>query len=255
MTKYILLTAIFLITTFFSGAQITNPNTTNPDDVEAEVKKKKKFKSKKVKNDSIAKSTFYLTAGYVNSFRQFEDKSPFGSYSERITETPINTYGVGFGTYINLAKNLDLELGVSYVLQGEQYNYSDSLTDSTFHYTKRYRHFGIPLRLKYNFGKNNLKAFVYGGIIPSSILSYKYESNYTSAEGKTNENDTESKTNTLASFNVTTSVGFGITYELNNIGFMVMPEYRYNLLNTFDGDFIKHNLWSWGVNFGLIFKI
>lgn len=255
MTKYILLTAIFLISTFFSAAQITNPNTAKPDEVKPKKKKKKKFKGEKVTNDSIAKSTYYLTVGYVNSFRDFEDNSPYGSHAKRETETAINTYGVGFGTYINLVKNLDLELGVSYVLQGEQYNYSDSLTDSTFHYTNQYRHFGIPLRLKYSFGKNNLKAFVYGGVIPSSILSYKYESNYTSAIGKTIENDTESKTNTLASFNVVTSVGVGVSYQLNNIGFMVVPEYRYNLLNTFDNNFIEHNLWSWGVNFGLTLKI
>ena len=134
-----------------------------------------------------------------------------------------------------------MELGVSYVLQGEEYNYSDSLTDSTFHYKNSYKHFGIPLRLKYSFGKNKLKGFVYGGIIPSSILSYKYESDYTSVVGKTHQNDSQSKTNTLASFNVVTSVGLGVTYQLNSIGFMVMPEYRYNLLNTFDSNFLIRN--------------
>lgn len=255
MTKYILLTVLFLGSTFFSVAQITNPNTPKPDEVKPKKKKKNKLISEKVKHDSIDVSTYYLTIGYVNSFRKFEDKSPFGSYSKREKETPIHTYGVGFGTYIDLAENLELELGVSYVLQGEQYSFNDSLSDSTFHYTKQYRHFGIPLRLKYNFGKNNLKGFVYGGVIPSSILSYKYESDYTTSEGKTHNNDTESKTNTLAAFNVAASLGVGVSYQLNSIGFMIVPEYRYNLLNTFDGVFIEHNLWSWGVNFGMTLKL
>jgi len=253
MTKYILLTVIFLTNAFFLSAQISNPNATKPDEVKVEKKKKKKIKS--VKNDTIDKSTYYLSAAYINSFRKFEDVSPFGSFSKRKTETPIHTYGVGFGTYIYLAKNLELELGVSYVLQGEQYNFSDSLSDSTFHYTKRYRHFGIPLRVKYNFGGNDLKGFVYGGVIPSSILSYRYESNYSTADGKTNDNDTKSLSNTLAAFNLTTSVGFGVSYQLNNVGFMIMPEFRYNLLNTFEGVFVEHNLWSWGVNFGMTFKM
>ncbi len=253
MTKYILLTVLFLGSIFSSDAQITNSNTSEPKEVKTE--KKEKYETETVKNDSTDKNTYYLTVGYIRSFRKFEDKSPFGSFSERETETPINTYGIGFGTYIELSENLELELGISYVLQGEQYNFSDSLTDSTFHYTKRYRHFGIPLRLKYNFGKNNLKGFVYGGVIPSSILSYKYESDYTTAGGTVKENDTESKTNTLASFNLATSFGVGVSYQLNDVGFMIVPEYRYNLLNTFDGTFIKHNLWSWGVNFGITLKI
>jgi len=253
MTKYILLTAIFLTSSFFLSAQISNPNATTPD--EAKVEKKKKKKINTVKNDTIDKSTYYLSVAYINSFRKFEDVSPFGSFSKRKTETPINTYGVGFGTYIDLVKSLELELGVSYVLQGEQYDFSDSLSDSTFHYTKRYRHFGIPLRLKYNFGGNDLKGFVYGGVIPSSILSYRYESDYSTADGKTNDNDTKSLSNTLAAFNLTTSVGFGVSYQLNNVGFMVVPEFRYNLLNTFDGVFVEHNLWSWGVNFGITLKM
>ena len=255
MTKYILLTALILGSTFFSSAQIINPNGVKPDEVKVEKKVKDKFSAKTVSNDSIYKSTYYFTIGYINSFRMFEDESPFQTNFNRETEEFIHTYGVGFGTYINLAKNIELELGVSYVLQGEQNNFSDSLTDSTFHYTNRYRHFGIPLRLKYNFGKKNLKGFVYGGIIPSSILSYRYESNYTTAEGKTHDNDTQSKSNNLAAFNIVTSFGVGVSYQLNNVGFMIVPEYRYNLLNTFNGLFIKHNLWSWGVNFGMTLEI
>lgn len=255
MTKYILLTALFLTTSFVVDAQISNPNAKSPDELKVEKKKKKKKKIKTISNDTINKSTYYATLGYVNSFRQFKDVSPFGSYAERETETPIHTYGIGVGTYIDLAKNLELELGVSFVLQGEQYDYSDAVNDSTFHYTKRYRHVGIPLRLKYNIGKNQLKGFVYGGVIPSSILSYRYESNYTTGAGVAKDNDTESLSNTLAAFNLTASGGFGVSYQLNNIGFMIMPEYRYNLLNTFEGVFVEHNLWSWGVNFGMTLKI
>lgn len=255
MTKYFLLTVIFLISTFNSIGQISNPTASSPDEVKQEKKKKNNNKPSKVENDSIDKSTYYITVGYINSFRKFEDLSPYEFYSIKEVEQPINTFGLGFGTFIDLTKNLKLELGVSYVLQGEQYNYSDSLSDSTFHYVNKYRHFGIPLRLKYNIGKNNLKGFLYGGIIPSSILSNKYESEYSTATGVKNTNDIQSKTNDLASFNLATSVGFGVSYQLNNIGFMIMPEYRYNLLNTFDSVFIEHNLWSWGVNFGMTLKL
>jgi len=255
MLKIFLLTVFFFVTLLKIDAQIINSNSESPKGIKKEKKKKEKVSVSENDKDSTNKSTYYLSAAYINSFRQFVDETPYANFQERNKETPIHTYGIGFGTFINLTNKLDLELGVSYVLQGEQYNFSDSLSDSTFHYTKRYRHFGIPLRLKYTIGNQKLKGFIYGGIIPSSILSYRYESNYTTLDGKTHDNDTHSKTNTLASFNVTTSAGFGASYQLKNIGLMIMPEFRYNLLNTYEGVLVSHNLWSWGVNFGITLKL
>ena len=254
MPKLILLLSVFFITCLNVSAQISNPNVEKPTEGKKKKEKKAKKEKKEATTDLSQKATYYFTGAYLNSFRNFEDKTPYQSFAERNLETAIHTYGIGFGTFIPLAKNLDLEIGVSYVLQGEQFNYSDSLSDSTFHYTKRYRHFGVPLRFKYSFGKNNFKTFVYGGVIPSSILSYRYESDYTNKKGQTNDNNTVSKTNDLASFNVAVSAGFGLSYQLNNIGFLIIPEYRYNLLNTYDGTKVNHNLWSFGVNVGLTLK-
>tara|TARA_B100000809_G_C14925531_1_gene454976 strand:- start:40 stop:813 length:774 start_codon:yes stop_codon:yes gene_type:complete len=254
MIKSFSLLTFFLITTFGSLSQIINSNVT-PETKEVKVDSIKDVTIDSLLINSITnyeKSTIYITAGYVNSFRYFTDESIYQSLGKKYDETPISTYSIGVGTYIPLTNHLDLEIGVSYVLQGEQYLFSDSLTDSTFHYVNKYKHFGLPIRLRYSIGNGNFKGLVYGGVIPSNILSIRYESDYTNVDGNEVLNNVETKKNDLASFNLTASIGFGFTYQKNDIGFILIPEYRYNLLNTFSGYPVKHNLWSWGVNSGLV---
>lgn len=259
MVKSILLVSIFLMGIEFSFAQITNSNTTP---TETKKKEKKKKEKKSTEQDSLIisnsdKSTFYLTGAFIHSFRKFEDNSAYQSLGERYKETPINTYGIGFGTYVPLANHFELDIGVSYVLQGEQYTFtsSDSLSDSSFTYVNKYRHFGVPLRLKYNVGNGNFKGYITGGLIPSSILSIRYESKFTNPEGVETINDVKKITNDIAFFNLTASIGIGMSYTMGDFGFLVAPEYRYNLLNTFESVPITHKLWSWGVNFGVLLKI
>ena len=250
MMKSIFLSGIFLMVNILAFTQIVNQN----EPVKTEAKEKKiKNDSSDWSSDSLTdKSEFYLTGAFIHSFREFEDQSVFQSLGDRNNEAPINTYGLGFGTFIKLSNHFDLELGVSYVLQGEKYSFSDSLSDSTFNYTNKYRHFGLPLRLKYTIGESKLKGFVFGGIIPSSILSIKYSSDYVNKSGSAIDNGSQSITNNLKAFNVAASAGFGLLYKKNDFGYMIMPEFRYNLINSYEGFPVKHNLWSWGINAGLL---
>jgi len=254
MMKTLFLICLFLIGLESSYGQITNSNTA-PEKVKKQKKEKKEKESEKSDTTLTDKSQFYLTGAYIHSYRKFEDLSAYQSLGERYLETPINTYGLGFGTYIPLTPHLELDLGLSYVLQGEQYNFSDSLTDSTFNYVNKYTHIGVPLRLKLNFGKGNLKGFVIGGLIPSSIISIQYDSKFTTKTGSETVNDIKKTTNDLASFNLVGSIGAGISYNIGDFGFIVTPEYRYNFFNTYSGVPVTHNLWSWGVNFGFLVKI
>lgn len=254
MIKSISLLTVFLLSMVVSFSQITNSNSV-PESTTPKTDSIQNVPEDILPSDTMAytdKSTIYLMAGFVHSFRSFTDESIYQSLGKKYDETPINTYSMGAGTYIPLTKQLDLEIGVSYVLQGEQYSFSDSLTDSTFHYVNKYRHFGLPLRLKYSIGQGNFKGIMVGGVIPSSIISIRYESEYTTFDGNEVVNDVDSKTNDLASFNLAASVGLGFTYQKGDFGFIFMPEYRYNLLNTFSGYPVQHNLWSWGINGGLL---
>jgi len=251
MIKTIVLTSLFFMGIGFSYGQITNSN--SAPEKSKEIKKIEKSDTTKIEN--TYKSQFYLTGAFINSYRNFEDLSAYQSLGKRYLETPINTFGLGFGTYIPLTKKLELDLGISYVLQGEQYNYADSLSDSTFNYVNKYRHFGVPLRLKLNFGEGNLKGFIIGGVIPSSIVSIRYESKFTTKEGSETINEVKKITNDLASFNLVGSIGVGVSYEMGDFGFIITPEYRYNFFNTYSGVPVTHNLWSWGGNFGFLIKI
>lgn len=255
MVKSIFLLSLFLGVGQVSFCQITNSNV-EPKSTETKIDSIKMVTPPgAIEKDSVTSTNntrIYITAGFVHSYRYFSDESIYQSLGKRYDETPINTYSLGFGTYIPLGLNLDLEIGVSYVLQGEQYTFSDSLSDSTFHYVNKYRHFGLPLRLKYSIGEGDFKGLIVGGVIPSSILSIRYESDYTTANGNDVINDVASKSNNLASFNLAASFGVGFTYQKEDVGFILMPEYRYNLLNTFENYPVKHNLWSWGVNVGLL---
>jgi hypothetical protein len=231
-----------------------------------EPEKKKKTNEEKNKNetgedveikakDSLDATTYYMTGGFVHSYRYFSDSSVFQSLGDKYNEEPINTYAIGVGTYIPLNKSVKLEIGISYVLQGEQYTYRDSLTDSTFHYVNKYRHFGVPLRLNYSLGQGDFKVLFVGGVVPSSILSIRYESDYTNSLGSATINKTISTTKNLNSFVLTGSVGVGATYQKGNLGFILLPEYRYNFMNSYINYPVNHNLWSWGVNIGILLNI
>ena len=195
-------------------------------------------------------STFYIQGNYFNAFRVFEDKSPYQTNFRRLEEGPITTGGIELGTFININKYADLTLGATFYSGGEEYTFTDSISDSTFYYKNRYRQIGIPLRLNLTFG-NAYQIYAFGGIIPSSILHLQYSSNYTTEVGELVENDVETIKNDLASFQLAASVGGGLRYKFSNGAAYVFSEYRPHLTDTYEGDFVSHKMRLFGFGFGL----
>lgn len=252
MIKSTFLFLIFLISISQSIGQIQNSNA-KPED--------KKVKIKKVKDktatfeDTIVRTEVYINAGFINSFRLFEDETISKYFSEWEEQTPINSFTVSAGAYIPLVKNLDIEIGASLSTLGEKHIFEDSLTDSTFSYANKYRHVGIPLRLRYSFGSSSLKPYLFAGVIPTSIFQIRYESQYNSETGSFTENPITTTNNNLADFNLVLSGGVGVVYMKNKVGFSVFGEYRRNLLNTYTDYKIQHKLYGVNICAGFHLKL
>lgn len=203
-------------------------------------------------------TTVYLSVGYFNTFRQFEDQTPFTVKKEWESQTPTKNFGFNLGFYIPLAKHFDLDIGFNYLPYGEAYNYKDSLSDSTFQYINKYQQVGLPIRLKFTFFNEKqtdlgFKPFISVGVVPSNILSIRYFSNYTVADGTPFENEVQKITKDLSGFVLSTTASLGLVYKAEKVSLKIMPEFRYNISNSYIGVFWKHNLWAWGINAGIEF--
>lgn len=252
MLKSLLLITVLLCLSFNGNAQIVNQSDTP--------KKEKKTKEDKGTNPKIKTksnyTTAYFTIGYFNTFRQFEDQTPYKALYRWETHTPTQNLGFNLGVYIPLSKHFDLDIGLNYLPYGEEYSFKDSLSDSTFHYINKYQQFGIPIKLKYTFINANptdlgFKPFISIGIVPSNILSIRYFSDYKTQDGTEISNDVKKVTKDLNNFVFSTSLSIGLTYKTQKIGFTLQPEFRYNLSDSYSGVFFKHQLWAWGVNAGI----
>lgn len=256
MSKFILIIFILFGLTYRVQSQIINNNTTPS---ETENQKKDKKEKEKEKSEKTAKTDFtttYFSLGYFNTFRQFDDQTPYHSKIEWESHMATQNLGFNTGIYIPLINHLDLDIGFNYLPYGEEYNYKDSLTDSTFHYINKFQQIGLPIRLKFTFINANpsdlgFKPFISVGIIPSSILSIRYFSDYTMADGTAVENDVDKITKDINGFVLATTASIGLTYKTEKIGFKLMPEFRYNISNSYTGVFWEHHLWAWGINAGV----
>ncbi len=239
-----------------SNAQIVNQNNTPSQKEEEKESKEQKGKSKKEKLQKTDFTTAYFSLGYFNTFRNFEDQTAYGSKYKWETQTPTQNLGINVGVYIPLTKHFSLDIGLNYLPYGEEYNYKDSLSDSTFHYINKYQQVGIPIRLKYTFINSNpsdlgFKPFISVGVVPSNILAIRYFSDYTTSDNNVVENDVKKVTKDLNKFVLSTTASIGLTYKTPKVGFKIMPEFRYNISNSYTGVFWKHNLWAWGINAGI----
>jgi hypothetical protein len=216
-----------------------------------EVKTVKEKKVSSFNTDSLTGSSMNLTGFIQHSYRYFEDNSVYDKHALLVDETPLTTGGASFTIVMPLTNSIGLELGATYFTHGEQYNYQDPLTDSTFFYSNAYHQLGIPLKLRYTYG-NKLQVFGFAGITPLNILRIQYKNSYRTAEGSEIEVPTKTIKNDFTAFNLMASAGVGITYYLKQFGFTLYPEYRRHLMNTYSEDTFKrkHFMYGFALNAG-----
>jgi hypothetical protein len=209
----------------------------------------------KTTRDSLTGTTYYLTGLYNYGYRVFEDNSVYGSYEEWEAQEADMTGGGTIGLLMPLDKGLSLDFGLTYFGHKEKYNFSDTLTDSTFFFSNNYMQIGVPLKLRYTYGEK-FQLFGFMGLTPLNILKVRYKSKYTREDGVIIENQVEIIKEKLSIFNVMATAGLGITYNLDWIGFTLYPEFRYHLINTYDPKQrpIIHKMYGLGVNAGITLR-
>src|SRR5690606_34531142 len=163
-----------------SQAQIVSGEEQNDDKKKEE--KKDRAPREKMNRDSLSGTTYYLTGLFEYGHRRFEDRSIAQSYGEWNELTPDYTGGVSFGLFLPVAKSLDLDLGFSFFGHKEQFNYAHPDSDSTFFYSNNYMQIGIPVKLRYTYGKK-FQIFGFAGATLTNILNIRYNESYTRADG------------------------------------------------------------------------
>jgi hypothetical protein len=257
MLRFLSLLLLFVfVHSFVSNglAQISNGNV-NPDEKKEETKKEKKEKPA-FEPDSLTGTNFYLSGLYQYSYRSFADNSPNQDYyADWQQQTFAYNGGVNAGIIMELSDLIHLDIGLSYFGHSENYSYKDSLTDSTFAYKNTYIQIALPVRVRVVYG-DKFQVYGFAGFAPLNILKIKYASNYTTENGIEIERDEEIKTDGFSTFNLMLTAGFGLSYNLNRIGFFLSPEYRRNLLNTYSDKIIPmdHKMYSVGINAGIVLK-
>jgi hypothetical protein len=220
---------------------------------------KKKEKKEKVKTewneDSLTGTNYYITGLTMWSYRQFEDQSVYGTYSEREKETGAATGGLSIGVVLPLANYLSLDIGFSYWGHGEKYAFQDSLSDSAYSYKRRYLQLGIPLRFRATFG-DRFQSFLYGGVTPLNIVQMRYDDAWTDMNGGKHDIDEIKIKNDFAPFNIMVAIGAGLNYNLRYIGLTFSAEYRRNMLNSYDTNAIRvdHRMYGIAFNYGIYLR-
>ena len=249
--RSLLTVILLLLITFSASAQIVSGEVGN-DDAKKEKKKKEK---KEFDRDSLSGTTYYLTGLYNLGHRSFTDRSVYGAYDSWNDQTPGHSGGLSLGVLIDLNNHLTLDMGFSYFGHKENYNYIHEGNDSSYFFSNTYMQIGIPIKLRYSYG-SKFQIFGFGGLTPSNLLNVRFNEAFTTASGLYNVSETEIIKEKLSIFNVMATAGFGLTYNLDWIGFTLYPEFRYNLLNTYNPKAkpIDHNMYGLGINAGMTLR-
>ena len=209
----------------------------------------------KLKRDSLTGTTYYLTGLFNYGHRKFEDNSVYGSYADWNSQEADITGGGTIGLLMSLDKGSSLDFGLTYFGHKEKFNFSDTLSDSTFYFANNYVQIGVPLKLRYTYG-DKFQLFGFVGLTPLNILKVRYNNKYTRQDGVMIENQVEIIKEKLSIFNVMATAGFGITYNLDWIGFTLYPEFRQHLINSYDPKQrpIVHKMYGLAVNAGITLR-
>ena len=240
-----------------SGSEV-KPEKEKKESVKVEKEKKDEFQRRlpPFQYDSLSGSSYYFTALGQYSYRYFKDNSVYNIHEKLNDQKGMITGGVSIGTVLNLGSNFSIDAGLSYFSNGETYSYEDPLTDSSYQYSNVYVQAGIPLKLRYTYGKN-FQVFGFAGAMPLNILTIRKRSSYVTAEGVATDEVFTKITQGFTPFNVMLNGGIGLNYYVNYFGITMNVEYRRHMGNTYSEDTFKrvHKMYGIGLNLGITYRI
>ncbi|MBM3452116.1 MAG: hypothetical protein FJX84_03115 [Bacteroidetes bacterium] len=210
--------------------------------------------TKKPIKDSLYRNHIYAFINRTNTFRMLVPNEDFipGNLGERVNEKSLNTYSFGIGLKGYVVKNLIWDGGMTYIQNGEQYNFESATNDSTFAYQTYYKYIAMPLKLNFTFGKS-VRIFGGAGILPKLFLNYKQKQQWETVLGSRESNVIQTKDGfntfvTSAIFNLGISL-----HSKNGYGIFINPEYRLQLQNSLGKtSYFKHKSSGLGISLGIL---
>lgn len=221
-------------------------------------KKQKKPKTEKIATpidslNSKDRTEIFIGSNWSSTYRRLiENDNIFGdSIGLRADETSVGRWSFSLGVRSKLSKYLMFEGGISYLQNGEKYEFT--ATDTSHTYTNSYKFIGMPLRLYGVFGEKKWRFQVGIGGIPQMALRFKQESKFVDSEAKETSITNKTKIG-MSSFVFSVAANAGVQYEfLPTWSLFVMPEYRVQLTSSLlKTSKFKHYGNAFGVGFGIV---
>lgn len=247
MNRILILSFFFISLTSFGQIQVGG-------DVKEEKPEKKEKPVKQVEEKKSDDATeVFFGANWSKTNRRLEtNKNIFGdTIGARSNEIGIGAWSVGLGIRTKLNKFLLFEGGISYLQNGETYNFQG--TDTSHSYTNKYSFIGMPLKLYYYYEVKDFRFQIGIGGIPQMSLKFKQNSTTVDTEGTETSESIETKVG-MNSFVISAVANVLIQYEfMPTWGIYVSPEYRTQLNSSYlTSDKFKHYGNAFGVSFGLV---
>lgn len=174
---------------------------------------------------------------------------------DRENEQNLNVWSYGIAVRSDVGSNLMWQGGISWIRNGETFNYEATDSDSTFAYQTFYNYVAMPLKVLYKYGG---RVRFYGGlgITPQMFFSYRQEQQWTTVNN-TQVNETIQTKNGYNSFVLSGTITGGVQLRFNKgSSVFIEPEYRFHLTNTYEAiDSFEHFGRAFGINMGFTYPI
>jgi hypothetical protein len=215
------------------------------------------LKQKKASVKDTAIEVFYELSHY--NVERTISLNPFytgTNLGEKINETSRGLFSHVLGIRLPLGKYLFVDAGMSWLQNGELYEYVDPNSDSSLNYSTCYRYFGMPVNLIFSVPLNpipsetNFNFFMSAGGIPHLFQSFVQRSEWTTTFGSKESQQIKSIDNPnsfMFSWHVTTGISLSTK---STWGLRVAAHYRYSITNTFTkyGEYIHK---PYGIGYSL----
>ena len=221
-----------------------------------EVEKEIEIKNKKKQPLQVTGRNVFLGMSIGQSYRTIKpSETIFGKeVGPKAQEKPILSMRYQAGMQIVLFKNFMVDFGFTYTVQGEQYSYADDSSDSTYSYTNKYRYIGVPITVNGIFGGKWVRFYFGAGLTPLMFINQYEKLRYSTETGVVTDQENTIKDTRYNQFNLMAIGRIGVQVNFSkHVGFYLAPEFRYNILNTFEKQYKHiHHQMAWGIDFGFL---
>lgn len=173
----------------------------------------------------------------------------------RADELSLNVWSYGIGIRSELKKNFLWQGGISWIRNGETFDFEATDSDSTFRYQTFYNYIAMPLKLMYRYGT---RVSVYGavGIVPQMFFSYRQEQQWTTVDNTASDEQIRTR-NGYSSFVMSGVLNLGVQLRMNSgVSVFLEPEYRFQFTDSYEEtDSFEHFGRAIGLNMGITYPL